>query len=201
MLKKQKAEDLIKIPGEIRGLALKNYGRYILREEGEQGLKMVEKEMLNLGCPIKYLKMKAMAFYPLWWSAATFVVLRKLFNYDEQKFEEMGRFCFKFPDIIRIWSKYLISIDAAAKSGPKMYRMYFTVGELTVSEYSKEKKYVVIRIKNYPVYPIDSPRIYCNYLIGYFSSILQAVTGKPTRGKETKCVYENHEYHEFLIKW
>jgi hypothetical protein len=201
VISKEELEKITKVNGQIRGLALKNYGQYILRENKNEGLKKLEEAMLSLGCPIKYEKLKAMIFYPLWWSVLTFVLLRRLFHYDEKKFKEMGKFCFKFPNIITIWAKYLISLEKAAKSSLKMYRMYFTVGDFTVPEYSKEKKYVILRLKNYPIYPIDSPRDYCYFLTGYYSSIVKVITGKETIGEETKCVHKGNEYHEFLIKW
>ncbi len=180
---------------------MKNYGKYILRENKKEGLKRLEEAMLSFDCPIQYEKLKAMVFYPLWWSILTFALLIELFHYDEQKFQEMGRFCFKFPNIIMIWAKYLISIEKAAKSSSRMHRMYFTVGDLTVPEYSQEKKYAVLRLKDYPVYPINSPRMYCYFLAGYYCSIIQVITGKEAIGEETKCVYKGDEYHEFLIKW
>jgi len=201
IISKEELEKIMKIKGKVRGLSLKNYGRYILREHKEEGLKKVEEVTLNLGCPIKYEKLKAMSFYPLWWSVVTLVILEKIFHYDEQKFQEMGRFCFKFPNLLRIWAKYLVSLEKGAKSGPEMYKMMVTVGELTAPEYSKEKRYMVIRMKDFPIYPIDSPRIYCHFLTGYFCSALQMVTGKHVTGEEVKCVYKGNKYHEFLVKW
>jgi len=201
IISNEELEKIMNLKGEIRGLALRNYKEYILRENKKEGLDKLEKALLSLGCPIKYENLKAMSFYPLWWSVVTFVLLRRLFHYDEKKFQEMGKFCFKFPNIIRIWAKYLVSIERVAKSSAKMYRMYFTVGEITVPEYSKEKKYAILRLKNYPVYPIDSPRDYCYFLTGYYSSIVRVVTGKETTGEEIKCVHRGDEYHEFLIKW
>ncbi len=201
IISNEELEKIMNLKGEIRGLALKNYREYILRENKKEGLDKLEEALLSLGCPIKYENLKAMVFYPLWWSVVTFVLLRRLFHYDEQKFQEMGKFCFKFPNIITVWAKYLISIEKAAESSVKMYKMYFTVGEFTVPEYSKEKKYAILRLENYPVYPIDSPRDYCYFLAGYYSSIVRVITGKEATGKEIKCVHRGDKYHEFLIKW
>jgi len=201
IISKEELDKIMSVKGELKGLALKNYGSFIIKEEGEEGLKKIEDAMKSIGCPIQYNKLKAMSFYPLWWSVATFLLIKRIFDYDEQKFQEMGKFCFKFPNIMRIWAKYLISLNRAVKSAPMMHRMYFNVGDFTVPDYSEEKKYIVIRLKNFPPYPIDFPRIYCSFLVGYYSSIVQVVTGTNTTGKETKCVYWGDDYHEFLMKW
>ncbi len=195
--------EIKQLKGEIRGLALKNYGKYFLQTEGEDGLEKIEEVLSKIIGEegFTFEKLSNMSFYPLWWSAVTFAVSREIFNYDKKNFYEMGRFCFKFPSIMRIWAQYLISMERAVKSSSRMHRMYFTVGEFLVPEYNMEKKYLVIRLKDFPPYPINEPRDYCAFLTGYYSSIVQVVTGKKTSGEETKCISEGEPYHEFLIKW
>jgi len=201
IISKEEVERIKNIKGEVRGLALKNYGRYILQEHKKEGLKKLEETSQALGCPIKYDEIRATSFYPLWWSFLTFAIIKKLFNYDEEKFQEMGRFCFKLPNLLRLWLQYLMSLDKAAESAPKMYKTMLTAGKLTVPDYSKEQKYVIIRMEDYPVYPIDTPRIYCNFLIGYYCTAIQIVTGKKVTGEEINCVYKGDRYHDFMLKW
>ncbi|MBD3207829.1 MAG: hypothetical protein GF370_00015 [Candidatus Nealsonbacteria bacterium] len=201
IITEEEVKKIKEVPGEVRGLALKNYGEHILQEHEREGLQKLEQTLQELGCPIEYKKIRTMSFYPLWWSVLSFVVIEKLFHYNGQKFQEMGSFCFKLPNLIRIWLKYLVSIEKAAKSASKMYSMMLTVGEITVPEFNEEEKYVIIRMKDYPIYPVDFPRAYCHFLIGYYSSIIQIVSGEKTAGKETECVYKGDDYHEFLIEW
>ncbi|MBD3208370.1 MAG: hypothetical protein GF370_02875 [Candidatus Nealsonbacteria bacterium] len=201
IITEEKVKKIRKVPGEVRGLALKNYGEYIFQKHEKEGLQKLEQTLRGLGCLIEYKKIRTMSFYPLWWSALSFVAIEQLFHYDGQKFQEMGRFCFKLPNLIRIWLKYLVSIEKAANSASKMYSMMLTVGEITVPEFNEEEKYVVIRMNDYPIYPVDFPRAYCHFLIGYYSSIIQIVSGGKAVGSETKCVYNGDDYHEFLIKW
>jgi len=201
LITKDQLEEIKKVEGEIRGLALKNYGSYISRKEGSDGLEKIEKTMEEIGCEMPYKNLNSLAFYPLWWSAATFFILRNHFEYGEEEFYEMGKSCFRFPNIMRIWARFLISIEKAASSADKMYEMYFTVGEITVPDYSVEEKYVVMRLKDFPTYPIDKPQLYCCFLAGYYSSIIKAITGKDTKGEERKCAYSDAGYHEFLLTW
>ena len=77
-----------------------------------------------------------------------------------------------------------------------MYKKYFTTGSLKIVEYDKERKYIVGRIENLRTYPT-----HCQYLMGYFSSLIEMVTKKVVVCEEIKCIYSGDKYHEFLVKW
>ena len=76
-----------------------------------------------------------------------------------------------------------------------MWRKYFTVGNLKVIEYDREKQHSISRIEDFDVHPIQ-----CQVLLGYFSTISQMITGGKVVGKETKCIYRGDKYHEFLFE-
>ena len=201
IISKEDLNKLKTIQGEVRGISLKRYGEYILKEKGEPGLKKVEQAMADIDCPIKYREIKQISFYPLWYNVLTFLAIKKLFNFDNKKFQEMGRFCFKSPLLIKLLAKYLVSFEKAAKSVHNMWSLYFTVGHLSATEHSEKERYVVVRLENYPLYPTEFPRIHCQYLAGYFPSVLQMVVGVRVTGEETKCIYRGDKYHQFLLKW
>ena len=78
-----------------------------------------------------------------------------------------------------------------------MWTGHYTVGRLRVVEHNKEKKYVLLRIKDFCLHPL-----LCQVFIGYFTEALQMILrGTKANGKETKCVHRGDEYHEFLVKW
>ena len=136
IISKEELDELMKIKGEVRGISLKNYGKFILKEKGKEGLEKIEEVMADAGCPIKYKKIKVMDFYPLWQNVATFMAIKRCFNFDEKKFQEMGKFCFKSPTLIRLLTKYWLSFEKAVKSVPKMWGTYFTVGNLKATDYN-----------------------------------------------------------------
>ena len=97
IISKEELEKIMNVKGEIRGLALKNYGKYILRENKKEGLKKLEEAMLSLGCPIKYEKLKAMAFYPLWGVLSPLYFLERFFITINKNFKKWESFVLSFP--------------------------------------------------------------------------------------------------------
>ena len=196
IISKEEVDELMKLKGQIRGAAIKEIIKYILKEEGKDGLGKLEDVMEKIGYPIKDRNIKAMKFYPLGLEASTLVAVKRLFNYDDKKFQDLGKFAGKFSIIIRLFMGYLVSLDKIAKETPKMWRKYFSIGDLDIAEINEEEKYVILRIKNYYLHPI-----HCQILIGYLSSILQIVVKSPVTCEETKCTFQGDEYHEYLLKW
>ena len=186
----------MKLKGEIRGVAIKGEMEFILKEEGEEGLKKLEDQIAELGYPIKYKEIKPMTFYPLNLYGVIQLVIKSLFNFDNKKFQEMGRFESRTSIVIRLFMKYLVSIEMAVEKAPKMWRKYFTVGNLRVVKLNKEKRYAILRIENFHFISI-----LCENLKGYIASIIEMVTNEKTTCEETKCVHRGDEYHEFLVKW
>ncbi len=193
----EELKELIGIKGEGRGASLKGYAEFILKEEGEEGLKKLEDVMTELGHPIKYREVKTMDFYPLTIEALTLVAIKKLFDFDDKKFQEMGEFEPKGSSlIVKLFMKYFVSIERTVKEVSKMWRKYYTIGDLKVIECNEEKRYVILRLENFRFHPL-----LCQDLIGYFSSMLQMVVRGEITCEETKCIYRGDEYHEFLLKW
>ena len=95
--------------------------KFILKEEGEEGLKRLEEEMQRIGYPFNYKEIKLMDFYPLWMNAILLTVIEKLFDYDEKKFEEIGRFEAKISFIIRLFVKYFFSVKKPRGAKTKTY--------------------------------------------------------------------------------
>ena len=143
IISKEELEELIKIEGKTMGNSIKNSGEFILREEGEEGLKKLEDAMSALGYPIRYREIKATSFYPSNLLAITFVTMKRLFSYDDKKFQEMGEFRAKFSLIIRLFMRYFVSIDKAAKALPIIWRKLFTTGDARVVELNKEARYAI----------------------------------------------------------
>ena len=196
IISKEELNRLMNIKGEVRGLALKSHGEFIVKEKDEQGLKELESKMMELGCPIDHKELGVMNFYPISTEAIALLMIKGLFNFDDQKFREMGIFSSKTSLIMKLFIKYFISINVMVKQASKMWKEYYTVGNLETVEFNKEKKYLVLRLENFNVHPL-----HCLHLEGYFSSIVKMIVKAPVICNETKCVHLGDRYHEFLLKW
>lgn len=191
-------EDTLKkfkeLSGKIRGTTLKAYGDFILKEEGKEGLKKLEKEMKESGYPVQYEKVKGMEFFPISYQAVTIELIKNIFNYDSERFREIGRFSAKFSLIVRLVAKYFFSVEKVVGRVAKIWRKHYTVGDIEIVEADTEHKHSVVRVKNFKVHPLQ-----CEVLKGYLESLLQMVVGEERVGKETKCVFRGDEYHEFVF--
>ena len=195
-LTKETAEKLMEIKGEARGTSFRIDREFILRKKGEEGLKKIEAEMERLGCPIKYEEIKTSGFYPIGWRVLSLLVIKNIFDFDEEKIEEMGKFAPKVDFIIKFFLKHFLSIQKTIKQVSKMWRKHYTIGELIPLEVDEKKKRIVIIIKNCNLHPI-----FCRYLIGYFTAISEMVVRQSVNVRETKCFFRGDKYHEYLITW
>ena len=196
IISKEELYELKKFKGEVRGMSFKTTADFILKEEGKEGLKKFEETMAKCGHPISHQKIKPMKFYPLWADALKLLVIKRLFNYSNEKFIEMGIFESKTSLIIRIFVQYFISLERAIKEAPTLCKKYFTVGELKVIEFEPKKRYAIFRIENFNHHPLS-----CQAHKGYFPSILQMIIKTKVSGEETKCPHRGDDYHEYLLKW
>lgn len=195
IISKKELNELMKTKGKTIGVAIREHKEFILKEKGAEGLKKLEDTIVGLGYP-EYRKIKAMSFYPVGFYALTLIVAKRLFNFDDKKFEEMGRFNAKLSIIFRFFMRFLVSLDRAAKGVSTMWRRYYTVGSLRTMEYDEQKRYVILRLENFNLHPL-----HCQVSKGYFSTILKIIVKNPVTCQERKCVHRGDEYHEFLLKW
>jgi len=197
-LTKDIAKKLMEIEGETRGVVLKTDGEYVLKEKGEEGLKKVEEELEKFGYPIKFKEIKTMDFFPVGLRVISLLTIKKVFNFDDEKIKEMGIFATKVSLIIKIFTRYFLSVKRVFYvEAPKIWRKHWTIGELIPVEINEEKKYAILRLKNFSLDPV-----YCKYLEGYFCGVLLMLV-KTTKmiPEETKCKFRGDEHHEYLIKW
>ncbi len=196
VISKEEAAGLMNFKGEIRAVGMKSYADFIVKEEGEEGLKLLEKTMAEAGCPLKFSKMRPMEFYPLGTLAVMMVAIQRLFHYDNEKFQEMGKFHTKVSLIIRIAIKYFFSIDRVLKELPKLWRKHLSIGNLNVEQYLPEEHKIILRLDDYYFYPL-----HCEILKGYLLSSLQMIIKSEGTCEEITCIHKGGDCHRFLIKW
>ncbi len=196
IITKEIADELMKIKGEVRGIALKSHVQFIVEEKGDGVFKKVENKMAELGQVVKYKSIRPMDFYPIGLEALTLLVVKELFNLSDEKLREIGEYQSKISLIVKLFTKYFVSMRVVTQKAPIMWRKYYTVGDLKVTELNEAEKYLILEIKNFKVH---SP--HCRMLEGYFANIVKMIVNKQANCKEIKCPFKGDNYHEFIIKW
>ncbi len=196
IVSKKELEELMKIKGEVRGFSLWEDGEFILRKEGENGVKKLENALAETGHPLRFNEIKKMDFYPLWYQALILLLIHRIFNYGDKEFQEMGAKEGKVSPLIRLFISYIFSPERSLKMAAKMWRNAFSVGDLKVAEFNKKDRYIVLRLENWKLSPFN-----CQVLKGYFSSLLKLMVKKDVTAEETKCVFKGDEHHEFILRW
>ncbi len=195
IISKEEFEELMKTEGQIRGIAFQTETNFIREKRGKEALKKLENEMARLGHP--YSDIKAMDFYPLGLLIVALTIIKRLFSFTDEDFQELGSFEAKSSLIIRISMKYFISLDRIVKEVPQMWRKYYSIGDFQIMGLNKEKKEAVMKIENFKLHPIV-----CQIFIGYFTSLIRMITkSSQIVCERTECPSENNKCNEFHIKW
>lgn len=197
-MKTNNIKELSSIKGEVRGVALKTDGDYILKEKGKEGLEKLEKKLKDWGFEIEYEKINNMLFYPAALRIASLLAIKEVFEFNDQKMQDIGFYATKKSLIIKLFLKFFVSANRVFyKESVKIWKKHYTFGKLVPVELNEDKKYGIIRVEDFNLHPI-----YCSYLGGYFSGILQMlVRSSKINPEETKCFFRGQDCHEFLIKW
>lgn len=197
ILTKEIAKKLMAVKGETRGFNIRLDGEYILKTRGKAGLQKVEEELEKIGCPIKYLKIKHMDFFPAGLRAISLLAIKKAFSSDDEEIRKVCAFQPKTSLITRLFVKYFFSITKVMEKIQEMWGEYWTVGELRFLEYNEKEKYAILQVRDFDLHPI-----FCRCLEGYFASISKIIVkAKNVNCRETKCSFENQAYHQFKTTW
>lgn len=193
-------EDINKIlnaEGEVRGVVFKTDRHFIINKAGEEGLKKVEEELQKMNCPFNYEEeADNMSFYPVGMRVLSIIAIAKAFEMDKEEVVKMGGNAPKFSLMIKFFMRYFLSAEKIMEKAGEMWEKHYAVGKLESVEMNTEEKFIRARL-----YDINLHPIFCDYLIGYFSSVIKMGVGKEGEGEEIKCVHRGDDYHEFTIKW
>ncbi len=198
ILTKEIANKLMSIDGEARGIHFKNDAEYILKTNGEQGLKKVQDELKRVGFPIDYKNIKNLEFYPAGLRILSLLACKKVFLWQDENIRNMCSFAVSASFIVKLYARFFYSVSRILEKSAKMWSEYWTKGKLTVKEHNPEKQYCVIEVKDFDLHPI-----YCRCLEGYFKGMAKIATNtkSPLSCVETKCSFKGDKAHEFLIKY
>jgi len=197
ILKPELVRSLLAIKGEARGMHFKSDGDYVLKLKGKEGLEKLEKELMAVGCPIDFNKIKNLAFYPAGWRAISLLAIKQTFDWGDEDIRRVCNFAVSASLIVRLYMRFFYSIPKLIEQVPKMWKEYFSEGELKVIEFNEDERRVVVRIENFSLHSV-----YCRCFEGYLEHFIKMVVGaKTVKCQEIKCVFNGDKFHEFLVKW
>ncbi len=192
---KKRADKLIRLSGEARGVTLKTDSEYIISQKGEKALARVETELAKIGYPLKYDQIEAMNFYPIGLRIISLLTIQKVLGFTNQDIRKMGAAAPKISLVIKLFAKFFFSLSKTVKQAPKMWEKHYSVGDFSAIAH-EEKRYAIIKLKR-----LDLDPVFCHYLKGYLTTIIQMIVNAKVTVKETKCSFKNDKYHEFELKW
>ena len=197
-LTKELADQLMKNKGEARGTHFVCDALYIKKRKGKKGLEKVEEKLKELGYPFDYSKVNNMDFYPVGLRALSLLAMKEVFGWTDKDIEENCANAAKYSFIIKVFARYFFSIRSSAKFAPKIWREYFTSGNLEVAKVDLEKKEAVFQIKNFKLHPV-----FCQHcFVGFMKEIVRMVINvKDIKCKKTSCVFKNSNICSLTIIW
>jgi predicted hydrocarbon binding protein len=193
-------EDINKIlsaEGEVRGVVFKTDRQFIIDTAGDEGIKKVEAELEKMNCPFNYEEeADNMSFYPLGMRVISLIAIERAFSLNKDGVTKMGSGAPKFSLMIKFFMRYFLSAEKIMEKAGEMWEKHYTVGKLEPIEMNTEEKFIRARI-----YDINLHPIFCDYLMGYFSSVIKMGVGEEVEPEEIKCIHRGDDYHEFTIRW
>jgi len=188
---------LKEIKGEIAGFGLKELSQYVLRRKGEEGLKKIEEKIAEVGYSLNYDQINDISYYPLNYLGVFFVILKKILNWKENDFREMGKFAARTSIVSQDMMKFSFSKLIILKKIGEYWRKYYTVGELKIVSFNKKEKSIILELNFEESFPD-----HCRYLEGYFYQLSAFfVPEENLRVTETECFYKKGKKHVFRITW
>jgi predicted hydrocarbon binding protein len=195
-ISQEEALKIIHVEGEARGVVFKTDKNFILKKGGEEKLKEVEKELEKMGYPLLYNDIETMNFYPFGVRVLSLLAIAKVFNLDSEGVKEIGVMAPKASVLIRVFTKYFLSVEQTLKKVGEIWEKHSTVGKAEAQEVNGKEGYAIFHFSNLNFHPI-----YCVYMSGYLSGIITMAVSKEVNIEETRCSFRGGEVHEFKATW
>lgn len=197
MIPESEFKSIIEIPGEVRGAAFLTDAEYIHAVRGGDGLRQIESSLGSYGIQLSYGAIRAMQWLPLRTRALSMVMMREHFGWQENDFHAMGDIGPKHSFIIRLMGRFVASPKAVFESAPAYWKKYYTVGSIEQVTIDLERRLWAFRLINFKVHVM-----YCWYLKGYFSRLIQhTIPKQKITVEEVRCIFKGDDVHEFKCGW
>lgn len=197
-LSKEEVDKMMKIKGNVKGVILKGHFDYIRDLKGEEGIKKVEKRLLELGYPIDHKKIKEGKWYPEALACLIVLVCAEVFNWNQEGVRKMAYESPKYSFIVKVLMQHFVKIEKSFKMAPIYWRKHFDFSRMEVGGFSEKEKFGIIRLVDFHKY---HPLI-CEYHRAYFQKIAEIMLGqRKVRVSHTKCLFREDDCEEFKIIW
>jgi hypothetical protein len=195
MVDKNVLEEILKIAGEVRGVVFQTDASYVLRKEGQAGLKKLEEQAKLLNLPINYRETSSFKAYPIGLRVASLLLMKDTFNWDDAEIRKLGYEAPKTSFIVKLLMKFLASFLKLMDEVPKYWQEHYNIGSLEATNVDDVKKEATIYLKGIKIHPI-----FCLYLEGYFEKIYEfSLEGKKGNCKETECMFKGAPCHRYDV--
>ncbi len=194
---KETVDDLVKIPGKVRGEVFLSHADYIKKREGRGGLKKMEETLSYFGHPVNFKKVKPSDWISEGISSAVVVAAKEIFYWEEKDVFEMGKAAPRLSPGLKLIVRSIVSPQRLFEEAPVYWENLFDFGLLEPVSFSENEKEALIRIKGYKTHPL-----LCIYHAGYIQGLAEfALQSKKIAVKETACVHKENSHDEFKITW
>lgn len=187
---------LMQLPGQVRGVVFKTDLDYIRGLRGEGDAKKFSRAISQTGLFPRDDEVKALDFYPIGLRAVSLLVMQRLFDFSPDDIKTVGLAAPKLSLVIKLFTKYFLSISATANQAPSMWEKHYRGGKLLIKEVNEKEKRIILELEGLDLHPV-----FCKYLEGYFSTVVKLVVGQPTSTRETKCPFQGGLTHQFVVTW
>jgi len=195
VLKKIEADKLMEMNGQVRGAVFETDAEYIKNRFGDEVIKRVESALDKLGYPISYENVKSMQWLPLGLRALSLIVIKDVFNWNDEDVKDMGDAAPKYSFIVKLLMKFFVSPRVAFSHAPEYWVKHYDTGRLEAVELDEATGNAVIHLYDFKVHPL-----YCRYLEGYFQRLFKFMyPNSRVEIKESRCMCKHDSFHEFLV--
>ncbi|MCX8173380.1 MAG: hypothetical protein N3F63_02055 [Thermoplasmata archaeon] len=171
---------------------------FVKKKKGIDGIETLEKILKSMGAKAsinQVMKMKPAENVSVEFRKMFLDACFQVFDKDPEKIKEMGRNSPSISPLQKLVLGHFMTPEKAIGYAPKFWRENYTAGELVVLEINREKNYVRLAIKNFPV-----SKVFCIHLAGYFEGVGKLTKVISVTCKEMKCVHDGAEFCEFEIR-
>jgi hypothetical protein len=195
MITKVKADELMQIQGQVRGAVFETDAEYIRNRYGLEGLDKVMAALEAVGYPIQYGDVKSMEWLPLGLRALSLLIIKDVFNWNDEEIKDMGDAAPKYSFIVKLLMKFFVSPSVAFDHAPEYWVKHYDTGRLIAVDLDDEKGHAIIHLHDFKVHPL-----YCKYLEGYFQRLFKFMYPKSRiEITETQCMCRDDAHHEFVV--
>lgn len=184
----------MKMKGGTKGSEFLTLAHYVRERYGEEGLKLLEQRMAELGYPLSFKEIRPAHWYLEAHNVLAILVAKEIFGWKD--LFEFGYHSPLFSFGVKVFIRFL-PLSLFASQVPKIWRKFLDVGNLYISKIDEKEKFLIIRLENYLFHPEM-----CLYYAGFFLRIGEfVIKGKNFTIKEISCPYRGGDAHEYLVKW